>query len=87
MRTAWHKLMREYQHKPGACVGDVDCTAGGKSLCAKQQIRGYPTLLYGEPDKLQKYEGERDYESLSMFAGNFLPQETTTTTSSVAGEL
>ena len=35
LKPDWDKLMKEFNGSPGSLVGDVDCTAGGQSLCEK----------------------------------------------------
>lgn len=64
MKPAWDELMEEYKDSPSYLVADVDCTADGKTLCAANGVRGYPTIMYGDPGDLQKYSGGRDLESL-----------------------
>jgi len=68
MKPDWDKLMAEYDDHPSILVGDVDCTAGGESLCQSVGVQGYPTIKYGDPNNLEAYEGGRDLESLSTFA-------------------
>jgi len=60
--------MDEFAGNPGALIADVDCTTEGKALCEKNEVRGYPTILHGEPGDLKKYEGARDFASLKKFA-------------------
>lgn len=60
--------MDEYAESKHVLVADVDCTAGGKDLCEKHGIGGYPTIKYGDPDDLQDYAGERSLEDLQAFA-------------------
>merc|ERR1712070_111778 len=48
--------------------GDVDCTAAGKDLCEKHDVRGYPTIKHGDPGNLEKYEGGRSYDDFKKFA-------------------
>lgn len=64
MAPDWQKLMDEFDGHATKLVGDVDCTAEGKPLCEANEVRGYPTLKYGDPDDLQPYEGGRDLDSL-----------------------
>lgn len=33
MKPDWDKLMNEYENHESVLVGEVDCTAAGKSLC------------------------------------------------------
>jgi len=68
MKPAWDKLMKEYDGHDSAGVFDVDCTAAGKPLCDANGVRGFPTIKYGDPNALEKYEGGRDYDSLLKFA-------------------
>lgn len=60
----WQEVTDMYKGDEHRLVGEVDCTTeepegGGKALCEKFNVSGYPTLLYGDPDQLQKYTGER----------------------------
>jgi hypothetical protein len=72
MKPAWDQLMQEYKGNPGSLVADVDCTAAGQPLCEKSGVRGYPTIKYGDPNKLTDYQGGRDFNSLKQFADNNL---------------
>jgi len=60
--------MEEFKDSKSALVADVDCTTGGKALCEKNDVKGYPTIKYGEPGDLKKYEGGRDFNALKKFA-------------------
>merc|ERR1712224_140923 len=51
-----------------ALIADVDCTAGGQTLCNDVGVRGYPTIKYGDPNALEDYKGGRDFDSLLKFA-------------------
>jgi len=64
--------MAEYKDSPSAAVVDVDCTAGGKSLCDANGVRGYPTIKYGDPSDLQDYKGGRSLKDLQKFASENL---------------
>jgi hypothetical protein len=68
MKPAWDKLMKEYKSSPTAGVFDVDCTAAGKPLCDSNGVRGFPTIKWGDPSNLEKYQGGRDYDALLTFA-------------------
>merc|ERR1719440_2095078 len=75
MKPAWDKLMGEFSGNPNVLVGDVDCTEGGKDLCEKHGVQGFPTIKYGDPDDLKDYQGGRDFDSLKKFASeNLGPQ-------------
>lgn len=60
--------MTDFEGSSTSLVADVDCTTEGKDLCVKQGVSGYPTIKYGEPGDLKKYEGGRNYEELKKFA-------------------
>jgi len=68
MKPAWDALMADYKDHPTKLVADVDCTATGKPLCDANGVKGFPTILYGDPADLQKYEGGRDEKALKKFA-------------------
>ena len=56
MKPAWDKLMDDFAGNPGSLVADVDCTAEGKPLCDSNGVEGFPTIKYGDPSNLEKYE-------------------------------
>jgi len=68
MKPAWDKLMDAFKDSETALIGDVDCTAGGESLCKTIGVNGYPTIKWGAPDDLQDYRGGRDFNALKAFA-------------------
>jgi len=68
MKPDWDKLMADFADSTTAIVGDVDCTAAGKDLCEKHDVRGYPTIKHGPPDNMEKYEGGRSYDDFKKFA-------------------
>jgi hypothetical protein len=68
MKPAWDKLMDEFAGSKTSLVADVDCTAAGKPLCDKHGVQGFPTIKYGDPNNMEKYEGGRDFDALSTFA-------------------
>jgi len=68
MKPDWDKLMTEFKDSKTALVADVDCTAGGKSLCDQVGVRGYPTIKYGDPNNLEDYKGGRTFDALKKFA-------------------
>jgi len=72
MKPAWDKLMEEYAGNPSSLIADVDCTEGGKDLCEKHGVQGFPTIKYGDPDDLKPYEGGRTYDDLKKFASESL---------------
>jgi len=75
MKPDWDQLMGEYAESKTALIADVDCTAGGQTLCEKIGVTGYPTIKFGDPSDLQDYKGERTLAALQSFASeNLGPQ-------------
>jgi len=72
MKPDWDKLIKEFSGSKTTLIADVDCTAGGKSLCEQVGVEGYPTIKHGDPNNLEDYEGGRDLKSLQAFAKNNL---------------
>mmetsp|Transcript_61880 Transcript_61880/g.162550 ORF Transcript_61880/g.162550 Transcript_61880/m.162550 type:complete len:169 (-) Transcript_61880:75-581(-) len=72
MKPDWDKLSKEYKDSKDVLIGDVDCTAAGKSLCEEVGVQGYPSIKYGDPNNLEDYEGERDLKGLKKFAKSSL---------------
>jgi len=67
--------MDEFKDSSTVLVGDVDCTAGGESLCQEVGVQGYPTIKLGDPSDLQDYQGGRSLDALKSFAkSNLGPQ-------------
>jgi hypothetical protein len=73
MKPAWDSLMAEFADSKTVIVGDVDCTAAGKSLCEAQGVQGYPTIKSGDPAALEDYSGGRDLEALKAYASGLKP--------------
>lgn len=74
MKPDWDKLMKKFKDHETILVADVDCTAAGKALCGTVGVQGYPTIKYGDPAALDKYEGGRTYRDLEKFAGDLKPK-------------
>jgi len=73
MKPDWDKLTAEYKASATVLIADVDCTAGGKSLCDEVGVRGYPTIKSGDPSDLQDYKGARDLAGLQKHAESLGP--------------
>ena len=56
--------MDEYADDANKLVADVDCTSEGKPLCDSNDVKGFPTLKYGDPSDLEDYKGGRDFDAL-----------------------
>lgn len=68
MKPDWDKLTEDFKDSKTALVADVDCTAGGKELCEKHKVQGYPSIKWGDPTDLKDFEGGRSYADLKKFA-------------------
>merc|ERR1739848_487112 len=73
MKPDWDKLIKEFDSHATTLVADVDCTTGGKALCDKAGVRGYPTIKHGDPNNLEDYKGGRDFAALQKFAKGLKP--------------
>jgi len=74
MKPDWDALGTEFKDSKTVVIGDVDCTAGGKSLCEKFGVRGYPTIKYFNPpdEEGEDYKGGRTLDDLKKFANTEL---------------
>eukprot|EP00931_Biecheleriopsis_adriatica_P094005 TRINITY_DN67706_c0_g1_i1.p1 TRINITY_DN67706_c0_g1~~TRINITY_DN67706_c0_g1_i1.p1 ORF type:complete len:155 (-),score=37.94 TRINITY_DN67706_c0_g1_i1:176-640(-) len=73
MKPDWDKLMAEFKDHRTILVADVDCTGEGKPLCSKFPVKGFPTILHGDPldaAGMTKYTGQRTFEALRSFASS-----------------
>merc|ERR1712130_405767 len=74
MKPAWDKINRKFgKTKEFLVIGEVDCTGKGKELCDANDVQGYPTLKYGNPQALEPYTGGRDGKSLRLFVETLTP--------------
>jgi len=60
--------MTDFEGSSTSAVADVDCTAEGKDLCSKHDVRGYPSIKYGDPTDMKDYNGGRSYDDFKKFA-------------------
>mmetsp|Transcript_53578 Transcript_53578/g.96243 ORF Transcript_53578/g.96243 Transcript_53578/m.96243 type:complete len:585 (-) Transcript_53578:39-1793(-) len=72
LKPAWDRLTSDFEGTTTALVAEVDCTGKGKQLCDKYDVTGFPRLLWGKVDDLQKYFGGREYEEMKRFADDHL---------------
>jgi len=70
MKPDWDSLASSFEGSPKVLIADVDCTAGGKPLCDKYGVKGYPTIKYFNPpdEEGEDYKGGRDLAALKKFA-------------------
>jgi len=69
LKPDWDKLANTYKSSDAVGIYDVDCTAGGESLCGKYGVRGYPSIKYFLAGKKSAvdYQQGRDFSSLKSF--------------------
>jgi hypothetical protein len=69
MKPDWDSLGAKFKDSKTVLIADVDCTAGGKPLCDKYGVRGYPTIKYFNPpdEEGEDYKGGRDLAALTKF--------------------
>jgi len=74
MKPDWDSLASTFEDSKKVLIADVDCTTGGKPLCEKYGVRGYPTIKYFNPpdEEGEDYKGGRDLASLKKFASTEL---------------
>lgn len=78
MHSAWVQLMDTYKSTDGILIANADCSTQsqqpgtGAALCSHYHLPYYPYIVYGEPDNVQEYQGDRDYNSLLNHAKNNL---------------
>jgi len=72
MKPDWDKLMKNWNKSKRFATGliaDVDCTTdGGKPLCDRMGVKGFPAIKWGDPNAMEDYEGGRTYDDLKKFA-------------------
>jgi len=72
MKPDWDKLMKNWNKSKRFAAGliaDVDCTTdGGKPLCDRMGVKGFPSIKWGDPNAMEDYEGGRTYDDLKKFA-------------------
>jgi hypothetical protein len=64
-------LANDWKDSEIGMIAEVECTEE-KNLCDNHDVRGFPTLKYGDPLDLETYEGDRKYSSMAEFAKNNL---------------
>lgn len=70
MKPEFDRLANDYKSSRTVLIADVDCTAGGESLCQKHGVRGYPTIKVFKKDgspQGEDYNGPREYAGMKKF--------------------
>ena len=75
MKPDWDSLADDYKESKTVLIADVDCTAGGKPLCDKYGVKGYPTIqtFRAGDTEGEAYEGGRSLDDLRKHAESLGP--------------
>lgn len=70
MAGDWEELGKAMaEEKPELLIAEVDCTSEETdNICDANNIEGFPTLKYGDPEYLESYEGSREFDEMYSFA-------------------
>jgi hypothetical protein len=69
MQPEFAEFAEKWKDHPVGFVGKVDCTTKtGKILCDEHGIRGYPSLMWGDPAHLKSFNGEHTPAEYEKFA-------------------
>lgn len=73
MHPAIEQLMANYTSDATTLIATADCQTKahkpgtGKSLCDKEKTSFIPHIMYGSPDNLMEYKGNRDFATMRAF--------------------
>jgi hypothetical protein len=69
MAPDFERVAIEWKADEIGLVAEVNCDGvNSEYICDDFEISALPSILYGDVDNLQVYEGERTYEAMSAFA-------------------
>jgi len=72
MAADWEQLANEITD-PNIVIAEVDCTAEeSEETCNVNDVKGFPSLKYGDPSFLEEHVEARDFQSLFKFANTNL---------------
>jgi protein disulfide-isomerase A1 len=63
----WEKVATELKGKSDVVIAKLDCDKHG-AVCQKNDVKGYPTLIWFENGAPQVYKGDRNVKDLVEFA-------------------
>lgn len=69
----WNKLGQDWDGHAFGLVADIDCAdEAAVPICEDYEIDAFPSLMYGDLESPEFYEGEPTYEAMSVFAKEHL---------------
>jgi thiol-disulfide isomerase/thioredoxin len=69
MAGDFKRVALEWQDHEIGVVAEVDCDGiDSEKICDDFQITALPTIMYGDRENLEFYDGDRTYEAMSAFA-------------------
>jgi len=63
MQGDWDRLKKDYADTPNVVIGACDCTADCQAKCGEHQVKGYPSLKLKVGERVEDFNGGRDYNS------------------------
>lgn len=68
MAEDFETLASEHASSDTKLIAEVDCTDEDAGiLCTLNNVEGFPTIKYGDPNALTDYNGGRDFDSMNEF--------------------
>ncbi|OWF53859.1 Thioredoxin domain-containing protein 5 [Mizuhopecten yessoensis] len=74
LAPTWESLAQEFEHETSVTIAKIDCTLY-KTACSKQNIRGYPTLVFFKNGEKEQEYSNRDLYSLKNFVISMIEKE------------
>lgn len=72
-------MAKEWNGHDVGLIAGVDCSGDAQPLCDNLGVYQFPFLKYGDPNKLETYDGSRTYDDLLAFSKANLKRACTAT--------
>jgi hypothetical protein len=72
LKPIWKKIVQQFEGTD-TFFGLVDCKGDGKPICDDNRVKTFPGVMHGDPSNLDRYHGDRDFESLKTLVENLKP--------------